>query len=299
MKKIVIRIVLVLVLVLAVGLGTLYFYRNRLIRSAVETNASSSLGVKTTLGSANLGLFGGTLSLGNLNIGSPSGYSAPQMFTLGELGLGVDYGGLRKDPIHVSKITIDKPKAVLEYVNGKFNFQALMDQMGGGQQKTPDNKEPVKLIIDELMVKDAAVEVHAPMIPSAITVNIPTVTLKQVGNGDGAQNGAAIKDVVGATMSALAASAANSPQLKDFGQLNQILRDQAQQAMAKVQKELGQQVQAMTSQVTGELNKALGPDAGKMLQGVTGGKDPAKMVDEGLKGLIPGGDSKKKDKEKK
>jgi hypothetical protein len=294
MKKLM-RLVLVAVVLLIVGVGVLYFYRNSLIRSAVETNASSSLGVKTTLGSANLAPFGGTLSLGNMKIGSPNGYSAQEMFTLGELGLGVNYSDLRKDPIRVSKITIDKPKAVLEYVNGKFNFQALMDQMGS--TKTPDNKEPVKLIIDELTVKDAAVEVHAPMLPSAITVNIPTVVLKQVGNGDGAQNGAAIKDVVGAVMSALAASASNSPQLKDFSQLNQMLKDQAQQAMAKVQKELGQQIQGMTQQVSGQVEKVIGPDAGKMLQGVTGGKDPAKIVEDKLNGLIPG--EKKKDKDKK
>jgi hypothetical protein len=184
----------------------------------------------------------------------------------------------------------------LEYVNGKFNFQALMDQMSS--TKTPENKEPVKLIIDELTVKDAAVEVHAPMLPNAITVNIPTVVLKQVGNGEGSQNGAAIKDIVGATMSALAASAANSPELKNFGALNQILRDQAQQAMGKVQKELGQQIQGMTQQVSGQVEKVLGPDAGKMIQGATGGKDPGKLIDDNLKGLIPGGE-KKKDKDKK
>jgi uncharacterized protein involved in outer membrane biogenesis len=239
MKKL-LRVVLVLVVLLIVGLGALYFYRNSLIRSAVESNASESLGVKTTLGSANLGLFGGKLSLGNLKIGSPKGYTADEMFTLGELGLGVNYGDLRKDPVRVSSITIDKPKAVLEYVDGKFNFQALMDQMA------PSKSEPVKLIIDELTVKDAMVEVHAPMLPTPITVTIPTVVLKQVGTGEGAQNGAAIKDVVGAVMSALAASASNSPQLKDFSQLQGILKDQAQQAMAKVQKELGQQIQGMT-----------------------------------------------------
>jgi uncharacterized protein involved in outer membrane biogenesis len=295
MKKIVVRVVLAVVVLLVVGLGVVYFYRNSLVRSAVETQASSSLGVKTTLGSANLGLFGGSLSLGDLKIGSPSGYSAEQMFSMGELGLGVNYGDLRKDPVRVGRITIDKPKAVLEYVNGKFNFQALMDQMGGGNtQKTPDNKEPVKLIIDELTVNNAAVEVRAPMLPNAITVNIPSVTLKRVGNGEGAQNGAAIKDVIGATMSALAASAANSPQLKGFGNIDQLLKDQAQAAMAKVQKELGQQVTAITGQITGQMEKTLGPDAGKMIQGATGGKDPAKMVDEGLKGLIPG--EKKKEK---
>ena len=291
MKKLM-RVVLVLVVLLIVGLGALYFYRNSLIRRAVETNASESLGVKTTLGSANLGLFGGTLKLGDLNIASPQGYSADRMFTLGELGLGVNYGDLRKDPVRVSSITIDKPKAVLEYVNGKFNFQALMDQMPPSQ---PSKGEPVKLIVDELTVKDAMVEVHAPMLPTPITVTIPAVVLKQVGTGDGAQNGAAIKDVVGAVMSALAASASNSPQLKDFSQLQGILKEQAQQAMAKVQKQLGQQIEGMTKQVTGQVEKVLGPDAGKTIESVTGGKDPSKMVDEGLKGLLPG---EKKDKKK-
>ncbi len=295
MKKL-IRIALALVLLLVIGVAVLYVYRNSLIRSAVESQANTSLGVKTTLGSANLGLFGGTLSLGDLKIGSPNGYKADQMFTLNELGLGVNYGELRKEPIHVSKLVIDKPRAVLEYVNGKFNFQALVDQMGGS--KTPDNKEPVKLIIDELTVKDATVEVRAPMIPAAIPpISIPSVTLKQVGNGDGNENGAAIKDVIGATMSALAASAANSPELKKFGNIDQLLKDQAQQAMSKVQKELGQQVQAITGNITGELNKAIGGDVGKTLQGVTGGKDPAKAIDEGLKGIIPGG--KKSDNDKK
>src|SRR4051812_14662413 len=111
------RIMLVLVVVVLVGLVGLYVYRNSLIRSTVESQANNSLGVKTTLGSANLSPFGGTLSLGDMRIGSPAGYKAEQMFTLGELGLGVNYGDLRKEPVRVSRITIDKPKAVLEMVN--------------------------------------------------------------------------------------------------------------------------------------------------------------------------------------
>ena len=103
MKKL-IRIALALVLLLVIGVAVLYFYRNSLIRSAVESQANSSLGVKTTLGSANLGLFGGTLSLGDLKIGSPAGYKADQMFTLNELGLGVNYGELRKQPVGIVRL---------------------------------------------------------------------------------------------------------------------------------------------------------------------------------------------------
>lgn len=297
MKKILVRSALALVAVLIIALGGLYFYRNSLIRSAVESHANSSLGVKTTLGAAHLGLFGGTLDLNDLKIGSPAGYKANHMFTLHGLDLGVNYSDLRKDPVRVGKITIDKPNAVLESVDGKFNFQALMDQLGGGTQPNPDDKDsqPVKMIIDELTVKDATVEVRHPLIPQPITVNIPSVTLKQIGNGDGAQNGAAIKDVVGATMSALAASAANSPQLKDVSGL---LKAQAQQALAKAEKQLAQQVQAITGNVTADLTKTLektGVDP-NAIKDLTGGKDPAKAVNDGLNNLLGG---KKKDDKKK
>jgi uncharacterized protein involved in outer membrane biogenesis len=298
MKKTLVRVVVGIVVLLIVAVGGLYFYRNSLIRSAVETQANSSLGVKTTLGGAQLGLFGGTLDLDDLKIGSPAGYKADHMFTLGGLDLGVNYGDLRKDPVRVGKITIEKPKAVIEYADGKFNFQALMDQLGGGTQPSDKQSQPVKMIIDELNVKDAAVEVRHPMLPSPITVNIPSVTLKQIGNGDGAQNGAAIKDVVGATMSALAASAANSPQLKDLSALTDQLKAQAQQALSKAQKELGQQLQTITGNVTGELDKTLGKTGldTEKLKDLTGGKDPAKAVDDGLKNLLGG---KKKDEKKK
>jgi uncharacterized protein involved in outer membrane biogenesis len=300
------RILLVLLLVIIVGVSCLYFYRNSLIRSAVERQANSSLGVKTTLGSAHLGIFGGTLSLGDLKIGSPTGFTADQMFTLNELGLGVNYGELRKAPVHINKITIDKPSVMIEMVDGKFNFQALMNQMNSGAPPaTKDGKptEPVKLIIDELTLKDAVVQFKAAkLLPKEITVNIPSVTLSNIGNADGAQNGAAIKDVVGAMMSALAASASNSDLLKNFGDFDKILGEQANQVMGKISKQLGDQVSKITGNLTGQIDKAIGGAAGdtlnKTLQNVTGGKDPAKAVTDGLGGLLGGKKDKDKDKKK-
>jgi uncharacterized protein involved in outer membrane biogenesis len=292
-----VKILVSLVLLLIIGVVVLYFYRNSLIRSAVESQANSSLGVKTTLRSADLGLFGGTLDLGDLRIGSPNGYHADQMFTLNQLGLGVNYGDLRKEPIRVKRIIIDRPKAVLEYQGGKFNFQALMDQMGNQHPKTDQGKEPVKLIIDELTVKDAQVAVRAPMLPSEVSLTIPTVTLNNVGTGEGNQDGAAIRDVVGATMSALAAKAANSPQLVNFKELQNQLAAQAQQVAARVSKQLSDQVNSITKDLGNDLSKiAPGVDVNKTLQDVTGGKDPGKAIDKGIGNLLGG---KKEEKEKK
>jgi uncharacterized protein involved in outer membrane biogenesis len=298
MKKTVIRIVGALVLLVVIGVACLYFYRNSLIRSAVESQSSASLGVKTSLRGAQLGVFGGTLELEDFKIGSPQGYSAEQMFTLGELDLGVKYGELRQDPVRVRRIVIDKPKAVLEYTNGKFNFQALMDQMGGKDAKTSEGKEPVKLIIDELTVKDATVAVRAPMLPNELTLTIPTVTLNGVGTGEGNKNGAAIREVVGAAMSALAAKAAESPQLANFGQLKQQLEAQAKAVASKVSRHVAEQVDSITKNLGGDVGTALegtGVDVNKTIKDATGGKDPAKAVEKGIGDLLGG---KKKDEKK-
>ena len=291
-----VKILVSLVLLLVIGVVVLYVYRNALVRSAVESQANSSLGVKTTVKSADLGLFGGTLELGDLRIGSPKGYKADQMFTLNELDLGVNYGDLRKEPVRVKRIVIDKPKAVLEYEGGKFNFQAMMDQMAGQNPKTEKGKEPVKLIVEELTVKDAAVVVRAPMLPNEITINIPTVTLNNVGTGDGHQNGAAIRDVIGATLSALAAKAAESPQLLNFDQLRGQLESQARQVASQVSKQLENQVNAITKDLGKEINKvAPGVNVDKALKDVTGDKDPVKAVGN----LIGGKKDEKKESDKK
>lgn len=304
------RIAISVILLLVIGVGVLYFYRNSIVRSVVEKQSTASLGVKTELGSANVGLFGGTLNLSNFKIASPTGYTADQMFTLGGVDLGVSYGQLREQPIRVKSIVLDKPSVVLEYVNNKFNFQALMDNMGGGsanstskEPKTEDGKEPVKLIIDELIVKDATVTVKAfaPLLPKDIVVQVPSVTLKNIGNAEGAKNGAAIKDVVGAVISALAAKVSTLPDLKNFGNLDKLLGDQAQAVMGNISKEMEKQVGQIQQQVTGEINKALGGAGGDVSKLLPGG-DATKIIPGGgdLSKLLPGSDKeKKKDKDKK
>ena len=303
------RIVGVLVALVVVGVGVLYFYRNSIVRSVVEKQSTASLGVPTKLGSANVGLFGGTLNLSDFKIASPSGYSAEQIFTLGALDLGVSYGQLREKPIRVNSMVMDKPVVVLEHANGKFNFQAMMDNMGGGsakstskEPKTEDGKDPVKLIIDQLTVKDATVTLKAfpPLLPKDFTVTVPELKLANIGNAEGAKNGAAIKDVVGAVISALAAKVSTMPDLKQFGDLDKLLGQQAKAVMGDISKEMEKQVSQIQGQVLGEVNKALGNVGGDVGKLIPGGGDLSKDINKVLPGggdlgkVLGGGDKKEK-----
>ena len=225
-------IAIVIVLLLIVGVAILYASLDGIIKSVVESQGTEQLKVPTTLDAVSLSLLHGTLNLSNFAIGSPQGFSAPQMMSLG--GLGVDTGGLmqlRNEPIHIPSISIDQPKLVIEQSGGKLNFKALMDQMSAGSQPAPvapaaqpsspapastpapsSGSKTVMLIIDDLTMNGASVVIRPgiPGLTDEIDVPIPSIDLKNIGNADGNGNGEAIKDVVSTLIKALVTKAAES-----------------------------------------------------------------------------------------
>src|SRR5581483_11538114 len=101
-------IVVVVVLLIVAAVVFVYLNIDHIVKNTVQTQGSEQLKVPTKLDGVSLGLFKGTVDLNHLTVGSPPGFSAPEMLALG--GLKVDTGGLsnlRKEPIHVSSIVVD------------------------------------------------------------------------------------------------------------------------------------------------------------------------------------------------
>jgi uncharacterized protein involved in outer membrane biogenesis len=166
------RVVLILVPALALAGAGVYLSLDRILKSTVEKQSTQSLGLSTTLNGAHLSLLGGKVNLSHLRIASPRGFSAPQMFELGDTALSVRYGQLRKDPIHVDSLTLDQPRLVIEQSNGAINFRKAMDLVPA-HESSPS--QPIKLIIDELKVLNAQVVIHPglPGVREEIAAAIP------------------------------------------------------------------------------------------------------------------------------
>jgi hypothetical protein len=288
--------VLGLIGVLIIGVVIVFARLDSIVRNQVQTQATNSLGVQTTLGGADVSIFGGSLSLKDLEIASPPGFSAPKMFTLGGTSVDVSVGQLRKDPIHVDSITIQKPTLVVEQSGGKFNFKALMDQMPTkpDEPAQPD-KEPIKLIIDKLTVDGGQVVVrpglNLPNIPQEITVPLPAIAMEQVGTGEGNKNGAALKDVIMQVVTTMAAKASESdklpPELRQLlsmdvnavaehltGQVKQQIQQQVNKAIGEATKNLPASLQGAATQITKDPNQLL--------------KDPGKAIQQNLPGNVGG-----------
>jgi hypothetical protein len=278
-----IRRLIMLVVLFVILVGVVVFLKlDSVIRSTIESQASSSLNLKTTLGGVSTSLFGGKVGLHQLDVGSPSGFTAPYMLEVGDTNVAVSYGQLRSQPIHVQSITITGPKLVIEQQNGVLNFKKAKDQMPPSEPSTApkSTSEPMKLIIDDLTVKDAQVIIHPglPGMSGEITVPVALLNMKNVGSGDGSNNGAAMKDIVMQVITALAGSASGSGGIPDQlkGMLNANVGQVASQLGAEAQKRIA-------SAIPGELGQSLS-------QAV---KDPGSLVKDpgrALQGLIGGGD---------
>ncbi len=81
------RTVLVLFTVLVVAGVIAYLSLDRILKTTVEKQTSTSLKLNTTLNSARLSLFGGKVNLNQVRIASPQGFSAPHMLELGDVDL--------------------------------------------------------------------------------------------------------------------------------------------------------------------------------------------------------------------
>jgi uncharacterized protein involved in outer membrane biogenesis len=237
------------VLLIIVALGVLLLSLDGIIRHEVETQASSSLNLPTTLGGAHLSLLGGSLGLTDLAVGSPQGFSAPQMFSLGSAQASVSYGELRGNPVRIDSITLDKPKIVLEQAGGKLNLQALMGQSSAQPPSDSKGGQTMKLIINKLTVSNADVSIRPgadiPGVPAEIPITIPTIELQNIGNADGAGNGAAIKDVLTQVLQAIQAKAADSDQLPPA--VKSLLSGNLSAITGQVQQQLGKSIGALKS----------------------------------------------------
>ena len=212
---------LIVCVLLVIGVVVLiYASLDHLVKSVVETQGTKQLTVPLTLDGVSLGLIHGSISLSNLAMGSPQGFTSPKMLSVG--GLSVDTGGisnLRNKPIRLSQIRIDSPTLVIEQSGGKLNFKQLMDNLPQTpSDKTPASQSPsdeTKLIIDDMAVNNSHVIIRAGIPGMSKDIDIPllAVDVKNVGNADGAANGVAVRDVVTTLINEMTKGALNSEKL--------------------------------------------------------------------------------------
>ncbi len=245
-----------------VGLLIVYFTLNSIVRSTVETQATRNLKVKTTLGAASVAPFSGDVAMSDLRIASPEGFTAPEIFTLGNVAVNVSYSELFGAPVKVASISIDRPKLVIEQAGGKFNFLELANNLKSDKPApTPepaDKGEPVRLVINQIQMSGAEVEIRPgiPGLEKPITFDIPPISLQNIGNADGNQTGEEIGRVVTELVEAIAQKAAESDKVPP--EVRQLLTLDVDKLKAELGARVDEEIGKVKEKAARELEKGLG-----------------------------------------
>ena len=175
-------------IILVSGVGV-YYGRNALIKKTVETAGPKLLQKSVSLGKVDFQPFRGHVTLQDLHIGNPKGFSSEkELFSLGHISIDLQPETLLSDKIVINSIVIDNVSAFYEIANGTNNIAVIQKNVLGEPKKTSsssssvksNDEKPVKtVVIKDLSVKDATVA--AAISGIGVSLPLPAIHMKNIG----------------------------------------------------------------------------------------------------------------------
>lgn len=183
------KILLYLIGIIIILCAALYFARNTLIARSVEKIAPSFTGTPVALESVDLQIFKGTLSLRNLKVGNPQGFSQKDIFAVDKVDVALKPLSLLGNKIVIKNITVDGVTLNYEIVGNKSNLSVIQDNLSGNVKKPvqqskanaapKDEKSSKSVVIDSLLIENARAGAYVSGV--GMTLALPSVRLTDIG----------------------------------------------------------------------------------------------------------------------
>jgi uncharacterized protein involved in outer membrane biogenesis len=189
---------MIVILLVVIGLGSVYFYRNALVETAVEESGDYVLGVSTNLESASLDIGGGSVALDDYSISNPEGFEGEHFLRLEHGLLAVNSGSILDDEVVIDSIVLEGFQLSLEQIDQKGNYLAILDNLRQFDVSSSSESER-RLRINKVMLRDIGVEVSLTLMgqkQALKSFTVENIILENVGGTDGTSVGGLIKTVV-------------------------------------------------------------------------------------------------------
>lgn len=284
-----------LVLLLVVGVLIAFRSIDAIAKKAIEGGGTYVLGVKTTVDSADVGVFAGTFRMSGLSVANPEGYKSDHFMKLPSAGMDVTLGTLMEDTIRLPQLTIGKLDINLDGSGGTANYKQILEHIKGlesGGSQTGAKSEGKKFVIETLTIEGATVHVvnlgGVSQAVGAVEVDVPQVKLEGVGTKEPLGLDELVSVIVKTVLSTTVQAGGGiipADVLGDLqGQLAGLssLGDLGITAVGDVGQIAGQLAGEAQKQAEEQINKAAEEVKGQI-------DDAAKKLEDKLKGLGKGG----------
>jgi hypothetical protein len=277
-KKWIIRIVVgVLVLVVAaVGLGWLML--DSIAKKGIQKGGEYALGVPTDVKDLSLSLLGGNLKINQLQVSNPQGFHSPHFVKTGLFEVEVQPLSVFGKTVQVRKFVLDGLSLNIEQIASGNNVSVVLDHIkklgGPGEGNAQPQNQPKpqgdsgggkKVHLTSILIKNVEATFHLPLIDKPLTVKVPQIELKDIGNDspDGIPVGRVIAQVLPAILASVMEAGKGVIPADFAGLLNHDIAGAAQS--------LGGDASKMIQQVGGDAAGMVRQLADKQLQDVQKG----------------------------
>lgn len=189
--KILAGILIALVVVLLALVLTLPMTIGPIVKTAASVGGPAALGVPVSVGDVKLSPLAGSLTISQVKVGNPKGFSEKESFAVDKVEVGLNIKSLMSDTIEVKKIQIDAPAILFESKDGKSNFDTMLASAKKSSEeekakKPGEKKAGKKVVIDEFSLNGGKVAYASGLtMGKAITVPLPSVTVRDIGKSSG------------------------------------------------------------------------------------------------------------------
>lgn len=223
------------ILLIVLAVAALFVGLPHLVKAGAETVSTDVMGTKTTVDSADVDLGRGAVALHQYQVKNPEGFAQPRFLNVGRIRVGAGVTDLRKDPVEVSEILIERPEVTVEQALSGTNLQQIMDSI----TRRPGSRWKIQ----SLKIQGGSVRFVLPILGRDTKVDVPDIELKEITNRDGSP--AMLGDVIRQVLQQMVVRAADSAALPtDFRvQLDDVLnldavRKQIEERMDDAQKQI-------------------------------------------------------------
>ena len=191
MKKALVGVLLFIIIAIAAVVYYVFTNIDHLVKTAIEKYGSQATQTAVRVDKVNIHLTKGTGSVSGLAVANPPGFAQPNIFSLGEINVGIDIKSLNQQPYVINDITIRQPQVFVDMNNDKkINLNELKKniQPGAPKEKAPSQtgKEP-RLIIHHILFTNGTINATiAPLNNKEYTLKLPTLNMDNLGGTNGA-----------------------------------------------------------------------------------------------------------------
>jgi hypothetical protein len=206
-----------LVILIVIGVVVLFSAIDSIAEKGIERGGTYALGVATEVDGADVGLFSGTFSMGELTVANPEGYPSERFMTLPSLDVQLDTSTATSDTIVVPSLELGTIGVTLDGTGGTPNYSVILDNLkkfegdGGGDTPADPSSEGPKFVVNSLVIGGAAVKVTnftgIQQLTGDVDIDVPRIELKDVGSAEPLTTSELISLIVKTVMSTTVANA--------------------------------------------------------------------------------------------